>query len=34
MRIDSDNLLLDFLRWAWVSLIVVIAHIYRKLMGL
>ena len=34
MRIDSDNLLLDFLRWAWVSLIIVIVHIYRKLMGL
>ena len=34
MQLDSDNLLLDFLRWAWVSLILVIVHIYRKLMGL
>lgn len=34
MELDSDNLLLDFLRWAWVSLIVVFVHIYRKLMGL
>jgi len=34
MQLNSDNLLLDFLRWAWVSLILVIVHIYRKLMGL
>ena len=32
--VDSDGLLLDILRWAWVSFILVIAHIYRKLTGL
>ncbi len=34
MQLNSDNLLFHFLRWAWVSLIIVIAYIYRKLMGL
>lgn len=31
---DSDSLLLRVLEWAWLSLIAVILHIYRKLTGL
>ena len=32
--VNSDGLLIDILRWFWVSFILVIAHIYRKLIGL
>ena len=31
---DSDNILLKVLEWAWIGIVGVIIHIYRKLIGL
>lgn len=31
---DSDNILLKILEWSWIGIVGVIAHIYRKLVGL
>jgi hypothetical protein len=30
---DSDNILLKILEWAWIGIVGMIVHIYRKLMG-
>ena len=31
---DPDNILLKILEWAWLGLVALIVHIYRKLIGL
>lgn len=31
---DSDNILLRILEWAWIGIVGLIIHIYRKLIGL
>ena len=31
---DSDNILIKILEWAWIGLFGMIVHIYRKIVGL